>query len=148
MYKNRKRRNAVTIVSLALIAMLAHGCTKDPYRAAIQGSADVSQAVSSAIKITTVYYSNGTINDSAKSTVASYLNLVTDCNMAFRKSVVSIHSSGATGKAAYLPVADVFVFCAASAPPLVNDATIQNYLKAVKTAIDGIALAVQSAKGA
>lgn len=141
------RRKCLAIVAvMALVAGLS-GCPKDPYRAAIQGSSDVSQAVSSAVKITTVYYSNGTINDQVKGTVAGYLGIVTDCNMGFRKSVVSIHSSGAIGKAAYLPVASTFVTCAQSTPPVVKDATIDNYLKAVKTAIDGIALAVESAKG-
>jgi hypothetical protein len=142
-------RNKRVVLSLVLVlSLLSSGCPKDPYRAAIQGSADVSQAVSSAIKITTAYYSNGTINDGQKATVAKYLTIVTDCNMTFRKAVVEAHTAGATGASAYLPVANSFVVCAQSSAPAIGNSTVQNYLKAVETAISGIGLAVQSAKGA
>jgi len=112
-----------------------------------------SQAVSSAIKITTVYYSNGTINDSAKATVCPATSNLGNGLQHGRSAnqLVSIHSSGATRKkAAYLPGWPTFSYrVAASAPPLINDATIQKLSQSgLKTAIDGIALAVQSAKGA
>jgi len=108
----------------------------------------VSQAVSSAIKITTAYYANGTINDSAKATVASYLTIVTDCNMTFRRAAVNVHNSGAAGATAFLPIANSFVSCAQNSAPVIGNIVVQNYLKAVETAINGIGLAVQSAKGA
>lgn len=123
------------------------GCPKDPYRAAIQGSDDVASSVHAVIKVTGTYYSNGTFNDSQKATVARYLTIVTDCNMTFRKSVVSTHNAGLTGVSAFLPIADSFVSCVKTSAPVVADPKVENVLKAVDTAINGISLAVQSAKG-
>src|SRR6266478_2356753 len=143
----RKLSRSTTLLLLLLLLFLS-GCPKDAYRASVQGSADVSQAVSSAIKITTAYYANGTINDGAKATVAKYLTIVTDCNMTFRKAVVDTHNAGQIGAGAFLPIANSFVTCAQGSAPVIGNVAVQNYLKAVETAINGIALAVQSAKGA
>lgn len=132
------------VVSLALFTI---GCPKDPYRAAIAGSDDVAQAVHSAIKITASYYSNGTFNDGQKATAAKYYTIVTDCNMTFRKAVVDTHNAGQTGAAAFLPIADSFVVCVKNSAPVVADQKVSNVLKAVDTAINGISLAVASAKG-
>src|SRR6266403_271712 len=136
------------LLSLALLFPLIlslSGCPKDPYRAAIQGSADVSNAVSAGIKITSAYYSAGTFNDSQKATAAKYFTIVTDCNMAFRKAVVNVHSMGATGASAFLPIADSFVSCVKNSAPVADDPKVRNVLQAVDTAINGISLAVQSA---
>lgn len=135
---------AVTI----LLAVSLSGCPKDPYRVAIQGSSDVSQAVSSAVKITASYYSAGTIDDVKKAQVAGVLNIVTDCNMSFRKSVVATHNAGQTGVAAFLPIADSFVHCAQVSPQVMADPAASNILKAVDTAVNGVAVAVSNAKGA
>lgn len=132
---------------LVAVVLLNSGCPKDPYRAAIAGSSDVSQAVSSAIKITASYYSAGTFNDAQKATAARYFTIVTDCNMTFRKSVTDVHNSGQTGAAAFLPIAEGFVSCVKNSAPVVNDPKVSNVLKAVDTAINGISLAISNAKG-
>lgn len=136
-------------IALVLILSLAlTGCVKDPYRAAIQGSSDVSQAVSSAIKITASYYSTGTFNDQQKAAAAMYFNIVTVCNMTFRKAVVDVHNAGQTGVQAFLPIADSFVNCVRTQTPVANtDPKVANVLKAVDTAISGVEAAVSAAKG-
>src|SRR6266403_2504857 len=139
-----KRR--VMLLLLPLLLLLS-GCPKDPYRAALQGSADVSQAVSSAIKITTSYYTAGTIDDKKKAQVASVLDVVTNCNTVFRKSIVNTHNSGQTIKQSFLPIADSFVHCAQITPQVMNDPSVTNILKAVDTAINGVSLAISNAKG-
>ena len=138
----------IPVLVLFLIVPLLSGCPKDPYRASIQGSSDVSQAVSSAIKITASYYSAGTINDAKKAQVAGVLDVVTNCNMTFRKAVVDVHNAGQTGVAAFLPIADSFVHCAQLSPQVKSDVTMSNILKAVDTAVNGVEVAVASAKGA
>jgi hypothetical protein len=140
------RRRLVALVLLPLLLLLS-GCPKDPYTASLKGSADVSQAVSSAIKIAAQYYSTGKLNDAKKAEVASVLNTITDCNMSFRKAVVNTHNAGLTGVESFLPVANSFVSCAQISPQLANDPSAQSILKAVTTAINGVSLAVASAKG-
>ena len=129
-------------------ALFLMACTSDPYKAAIKGSSDVSQAVSSAIKITAAYYSAGTFSDAQKATAAKYFTIVTDCNLTFRKSVVDIHNAGKTGVQAFLPIADGFVSCVKNSAPVVSDQKVSNVLKAVDTAMNGISLAISNAKGA
>jgi predicted transcriptional regulator len=135
-----------TITVLSLVFMLA-GCVKDPYRAAIQGSADVSQAVSSGIKITASYYSAGQFNDAQKATAAKYFTIVTDCNLSFRKAVVDVHNAGQTGAQAFLPIADSFVACVKASAPVTADPKVISVLNAVDTAIKGVEVAIASAKG-
>jgi hypothetical protein len=142
-----RRLRLQTLILLPLLLLLS-GCPKDPYRAAMQGSSDVSQAVSSAIKITASYYSAGTFNDSQKATAAKYFTVVTDCNMTFRKAATDAHNAGLTLPAAFLPIADGFVNCVRTSAPLSNDVKVTNVLKAVDTAINGISAAIASAKGA
>lgn len=136
------------LLLLLPLILLISGCPKDPYRAAIQGSADVSQAVSSGIKITASYYSTGTFNDSQKATAAKYFTIVTDCNMAFRKAVVDVHNAGQTGVQAFLPIADSFVSCVKNSAPVTADQKVLNVLNATDTAIKGVEVAISSAKGA
>jgi hypothetical protein len=147
MVVQQRRIPAIVLVIAIAVSLSAFGCPKDPYRAAIQGSSDVSQAVSSAVKITASYYTAGTINDAKKAQVAGVLNLVTDCNMTFRKAVTDVHNTGQTGVIAFLPVADSFVHCAQVSPQVMADPTAANILKAVDTAINGVAVAVANAKG-
>jgi len=134
------------VLLLVLTPFLA-GCPKDPYRAAIQGSADVSNAVSSGIKITASYYSAGTFNDTQKAMAAKYFTVVTDCNMTFRKAVTDVHNAGQTGTQAFLPIADSFVNCVRSSAPVASDPKVANVLTATDSAIRGIELAIASAKG-
>lgn len=138
------------LLALGLVvaaAIVLSGCPKDPYRAAIQGSADVSDAVSSGVKITAAYYAAGTFNDAQKTIAAKYFTIVTDCNMTFRKAVVDVHNAGQVGVQAFLPIADSFVMCVQTSAPVAADPPVQNVLKAVDTAIRGISVAVASAKG-
>ena len=140
--------SAVTCSILAVVLIMIAGCKiQDPYRAAIRGSADVSQAVSSGIKITASYYSSGTFNDAQKATAAKYFGVVTECNMTFRKAVTDVHNAGLTGASAFLPIADSFVTCVSVGSPNLADPKVANVLKAIDTAIRGISLAVSNAKG-
>lgn len=134
-------------VPLLLLVLVTSGCPKDPYTASLKGSADVSDAVHTAIKDTAAYYSTGKLNDQKKKDVASVLNTVTDCNMTFRKAVVDAHNAGLTGVESFLPIANGFVSCAQAVPQVVNDPNAENILKAVSTAINGVSLAVATAKG-
>lgn len=135
-------------LGLLVAALLLVGCPiTDPYRAAIQGSSDVSQAVSSAIKITASYYNSGTFNDGQKATAAKYFTIVTECNTSFRNSVVNVHHSGQTGVQAFLPIADSFVSCVKNSAPVSADPKVANVFKAVDTAINGVSLAIASTKG-
>jgi len=129
------------------LLLLLSGCPKDPYRAAIQGSDDVANGVSSGIKITAKYYSVGTFSDSQKVFAATYLTVVTDCNITFRKNVTDVHNSGQVGIAAFLPIADGFVNCVNNSAPLSRDPKVQDALKMVDSAIRSISLAISSAKG-
>jgi len=140
------KRKYLAILIVPTLLLLS-GCPKDAYRAAIQGSADVSQAVSGGIKITSQYYAAGTFNDAQKATAAKYFGVVTECNMTFRKAVTDVHLAGQTGIAAFLPIADSFVTCVSVGSPNLADPKVTNVLKAVDTAIRGISLAVSNAKG-
>jgi len=144
-----RKRQLLSLLVVPLLLLVA-GCPlgSDPYRASIKGSSDVSQAVSSAIKITAQYYAVGTFNDGQKATAAKYLTVVTDCNFAFRKSVTDVHNAGLTGVSAFLPIADGFVNCVASSAPVSSDLKVSNVLKGVDSAIRSISVAVASAKGA
>lgn len=141
------KRRLLSLGLVLTLAFLSAGCPKDPYRASIQGSSDVSQAVSSALKITASYYSAGTINDAKKAQVAGVLDTVTNCNIIFRKAATDTHNAGQVGVAAFLPIADAFVHCAQISPQMKADQTAFNILKAVDTAINGVEVAVASAKG-
>ena len=140
------RKRLLVLLLLPLLLLLS-GCPKDPYTASLKGSADVSDAVHAAIKISVSYYSTGKLNDARKNQIASVLNTVTDCNMTFRKAVVDAHNAGLTGASSFLPIADSFVHCAEMTPQVKADATVFNILKSVDTAINGVSLAVASAKG-
>ncbi len=140
-------RRFTTAALVLAVALVLGGCPKDPYRASIQGSSDVGQAVSSAVKITASYYAAGTINDAKKSQVANVLGTVTDCNMTFRKAAVDAHNAGLTGVESFLPVADSFVRCAQMSPQVMADPAAANILKAVDTAVNGVRVAVADAKG-
>jgi hypothetical protein len=143
----RKILSATLLLSVACFATLGVGCPKDPYRASLQGSDDVSSAVHSAVKISATYYQAGTISDSQKATVANFLVTVTNCNMKFRGAAVTAHNAGQVGVSAFLPIADSFVQCAEADRSVMSDLKIYNILKAVDAGINGVSLAVASAKG-
>lgn len=148
--EHKHRRQLLRLSFLVLFCPLIlslSGCPKDPYTASLKGSADVSNAVHEAIKVTASYYSTGKLNDAKKAQVAGVLNIVTDCNMTFRKAVVDAHNAGLTGVESFLPIANGFVSCAQATPQATNDPNVKDILKAVSTAIDGVSLAIASAKG-
>jgi hypothetical protein len=142
--KSAKRIAILFVVAMAVL--MTAGCPKDPYRASIQGSKEVSDGVAAAITITSSYYTSSAINDSQKAAIGNFLNTVTDCNIKFRASVVAAHNAGQTGISAFLPIADSFVQCAEVNRSVMSDLKVYNILKAVDTAINGVALAVASAK--
>lgn len=132
----------VTVVALALVLM---GCKDSPYTAALKGSDDVAAGVHESIVAVGKLYSQGTVDDAYKVAAGHYLDVVTDCNMGFRKSVVTAHAAGQTGIQAFLPIADSFVVCTQKA--VKPTGTTQNVLHAVDTAINGISVAISNAKG-
>jgi len=145
---------AVIVTMIVLIALAFAGCPKDPYRASIQGSYDVAESVHSATVIATSYYANGLVNDQERDTLANVLKVVTNANMVFRKCAVDAHTLNSKGLA-FVACADVFT-SQVSTLNLASigfkdpkaQAAISKYILAVKAAIDGIGLAIQSAKGA
>jgi hypothetical protein len=141
------RRSRILLALPLLLILSGVGCPKDPYRASLQGSDDVSNGVKSAIKISASYYTSHAINDTQKAAVAGFLTTVTQCNMTFRASVIAEHNAKQVGIAAFLPIADSFVTCAEAQKSIMSDSKIYNILKAVDTAINGVSLAVASAKG-
>jgi len=148
---HKTRRLAILSVVLALALS---GCPKDPYRAAIQGSDDVSQAVSAAIPFLAQYYSAGKLNDAEKAQAAGYLQSVTQANQTFRHAVVAAHTSGVKGNAAYVALAQAFVNSVPTDPRAFNyksaDAQTQfnTVLGAVKAALDAIVVLIQNGKAA
>jgi len=135
-------------LGLFVAVLLLAGCpVTDPYRAAIQGSSDVGQAVSSAIKITASYYNTGVFGDAQKATAAKYFTIVTDCNTSFRKTVVAVHSEGHKGAEAFLPIAESFVTCVKNSAPVSADPKVASVFKAIDTAINSVSLAIASVKG-
>lgn len=146
MFHRHLHRRLASLLLLPLLLLLS-GCPKDPYRASIQGSDDVANGVSTGIKITAKYYSQGTFSDSQKAFAAKYLTVVTDCNISFRKSVTDVHNAGQVGIAAFLPIADGFINCVNNSAPLSTEPKVQDALKIVDSAIRSISLAISNAKG-
>lgn len=140
-------RSRLFAIIIVIASFSITGCPKDPYRASIQGSDDVANGVSTGIKVTAKYYSQGTFSDSQKAFAARYLTVVTDCNITFRKSVTDVHNSGQVGIAAFLPIADGFVNCVNNSAPLATEPKVQDALKIVDSAIRSISLAISNAKG-
>lgn len=149
----RTRKIGILFAVMAMaVASMGFGCPKDPYRASLAGSDDVASAVHAAINITTAYYSTNKLNDAEKAQIATYLNNVTDANMKFRHGVVTAHASGVTGPAAYLALAQDFINAVPTDPTAFRYQSAEaqqefsTVLGAVKTALNGISLAVQQAK--
>lgn len=148
----RKRR--LVIVPLIALCLLAIGCPKSAYRACLAASDDVASSVSAAIHITGTYYTDNLVNEDEKKTVGNYLTIVTEANMAFRRCAVAAHNAGSVGNNPYIDCAQAFEASASVADPASfgfknpkAQAELSVYLKAVQTAINGIGLAIQNAKG-
>lgn len=143
----------ILMVLLLAYASMGAGCPKDPYRAALAGSDDVSQAVASGVKIATKYYSLGKFTDQQKAVAAQILTNVTEGNMKFRHGAVDLHNAGVVGKAQYVGLAQAFI------NSIPEDAAQLHYFSGdsqklyyevmgpLRTAVNGIALAIQNAKG-
>src|ERR1700747_2027513 len=146
---HKTRRLAILSVVLALALT---GCPKNPYDAAIKGSDDVAQAVSAAIPFIAQYYSAGKLTDQEKANAASYLTTVTTSNQTFRKNVNAAHAAGATGSTAYVAIAQAFVNSVPTDPRAFQyksgdaQTKFNEVLGAVKDALDGILLLIQSGK--
>lgn len=135
----------IKFVAVLALALTFIGCPKDPYSAAIKGSDDVAEGVHQSVVAVGKLYSQGTVDDAYKVTAGHYLDVVTDCNMSFRKSAVTAHAAGQVGVQAYLPLADSFVQCTQKA--IKPTGTAQNILHALDTAINGVSAAIANAKG-
>lgn len=144
---------SLKLAGLLLSLVMMTACPKDPYNAALKGSADVADSVHSAIAIESDLYKQSVIDKPEKDIAAGYLRLVTDGNTAFRGCVVTAHAA-ASKPENYLACANVFVEAVGKEDPAAfhfknaqAQAKLQTYLQAVKTAINGISLAIQNAKG-
>jgi len=150
--KTALKINFISFLFLSVACL--SGCPHDPYRASLLGSDDVSASVHAAIGITSSYYGDGLVDDNEKKVVATYLNTVTDANMDFRKCAVGAHTAGSLGQTPFLGCATAFVQQASATDPASfgfknakAQTTLKTYLQAITTAIKGISLAIQSAKG-
>jgi hypothetical protein len=149
---NRRKFAQVSFVVALALWLSAFGCPKDPYRASIKASDDVSQAVSKAIPFIGEYYTAGKLTDEEKANAAGYLTLVTTGNQTFRKNVNAAHAAGATGPAAYVAIAQAFVNSVPTDPLAFRYKSVdaQNKFKevlgAVKSILDGIVLVIQNSK--
>ena len=152
----RKRKVAIGLTLVLFLAM-AQACTKDPYTAAMQASLDVSNGVNDGITVVTQLEQDKLITQQETAAIAKYLGNLTVLNGKFRTSVKAVHSANpASTKAAYIPLAEAFVTSAndptfLSAVHVVNPAAqakVQAFLTAINTALNGIQLAINAAKGA
>jgi hypothetical protein len=155
-----RRQRMVAVALLLLLAplvLLTSGCPKDPYTAAMAASLDISNGVNDGLTVITQLQQDKLITQAEMAKVATYLGNLTTLNGKFRTTVKSIHSANASSiKAAYIPAAEAFVTAASDPATLaalhvVNpaaEAKIQAVLTAINTALNGIQLAINSAKGA
>lgn len=152
-----RRRRAVSTIVLALgLAVFLAGCPKDPYTASMAASLDVSNGVSDGIQVLGTLKTDNLMTADEVASYAGYLGSLTTLNGTFRASVKQIHASGQTGKAAYISAASTFI-TNANNPQLLAalhvsnpqaQAKVQTFMTAIKTALDGIQTAINSAKGA
>lgn len=155
-----RRQRMVAVALLLLLAplvLLTSGCPKDPYTAAMAASLDISNGVNDGLTVITQLQQDKLLTQTEVSSIANYLSILTTLNGQFRTTVKSIHSANASStKAAYIPAAQAFVTAASnpqvlSAIHVVNpiaQAKVQAFMTAINTALNGIQLAINSAKGA
>lgn len=145
------KRQKIILGVVLVFALALSGCPK-PYDAAIKGSDDVAQAVSQAIPFIAQYYSAGKLTDAEKAQTAEYLTAATNGNMTFRHAVIDLHKKGVTGAAEYVALAQAFVISIPTDPRTFQYKSkeaqdqFRNVLGAVKAALDGIILVIQSGK--
>ena len=153
----KRTRQLAPLLFLLLLVPLLSGCPKDPYTAAMAASLDISNGVNDGLTVITQLEQDKLITQIETAKLATYLGNVTTLNGTFRTAVRSIHSANASStKAAYIPAAQAFVTAASDPQTLaalhvVNptaDAKVQAVLTAINTALNGIQLAINSAKGA
>lgn len=157
---NRNRRNnrpAYLICALLLaVAVFSSGCPKDPYAASMQASLNVSNGVGDGLTVLAELQKDALVSAPEVVSIAGYLGNLTTLNTSFRNSARQIHASGQTGKAAYLAAAQTLVTNANSAEVLAAvrvsnpaaQAKVQTFLLTIKSALDGIQLEINKAKGA
>lgn len=137
---------------LVVLALVVSGCPKDPYRASLSGSAKVADAIHEATTAAKDYYGQGKLTDGEKKAIGEYLDAVNTANEKFKKSVDATHAAGTVGAQAYLDAAQAFVDAVPTDPLAFHyksadsQAKFNTVLGAVKTALNGISLAIQSAK--
>ena len=152
--RNRKRAMGLAVV---FVAMCLAACSQDPYTAAMKASLDVSNGVNDGITVITQLEQDKLITQQETASIAKYLGNLTVLNGKFRTEVKAVHTANpASTKAAYIPLAEAFVAGAndpafLSAVHVVNPAAqakVQAFLTAISTALNGIQLAINAAKGA
>jgi outer membrane murein-binding lipoprotein Lpp len=145
----------ITIAAVLLAALFLSGCPKDPYTASMAASLDVSNGVSDGISAIGQLKKDNLITQAEVASYVGYLGDIGTLNGTFRTSVKQIHASGATGKAAYISAASTFVTNANNSQLLAAlhvdspaaQAKVQTFMAAIKTALDGIQTAINTAKG-
>ena len=153
----RKVRVLGAISVLMLVAVSLAGCSKDPYTAAMQASLNISNGVNDGITAITQLVQDKLITPQETAAIAGYLGNLTVLNGKFRTSCKSVHAANpASPKAAYIPLAEAFV-TAANDPTFLNavhvvnptaQEKVQAVLTGINTALNGIQLAINAAKGA
>jgi hypothetical protein len=147
------------ILFVLLLALVVVGCKDDAYTAAAKSTKGISDSVRTGIDtVQTLYASTSDIHiDRAERDAALHvLDNLTDLNSQFRGQIRTLHSNPATTKAQYLQVASGFV---ASSQALLQSgalhvkspsaqAKLDTIFTAIQTGLNGLAVAIQSAKGA
>jgi hypothetical protein len=154
------RRSIIPVMFILLMAgvvVALSGCPKDPYTASMAASLDVSNGVNDGITVIGQLETDSLITRAEGAKIAGYLGNLTVLNGKFRTTVRSIHTANPVAtKAAYIPAAQAFV-SAANDPTLlaalhvvnpVAEQRVQAFLTAINTALNGIQLAINQAKGA
>lgn len=152
------RHKLAAVIILVLLPLLVAGCKDDAYTAAAKSTKAISDSTKTGIDtVETLYTSQSDIriDRGERDAVLGVLNNVTDLNIQFRTQVKTLHANPATSKAQYLQVASGFV---SSAQALLNSgalhvknpsaqAKLTSVFQAIQTALNGISIAIQNAKG-
>ena len=139
------------LVSLCVLAFFVAGC-KDAYHEGLSASAKIADTVHEAVQVETDYYNQGLLTDAEKARDVDFLINVTNANQKFKDNITLLHKSGVTGIDAYVQAAQALVNAVPTDPLAFQyksadaQAKFKKVLSAVKTALAGVELAIQSAK--
>lgn len=159
MRPDRRFRQLGLVAILISVAITAQGCQDDTYTACAKATKDISDTVKTGIDVVQTLYTSTSdihIDKAERDGALGVLSNLTDLNIEFRSQVKTLHANPTAIKADYLRMASSFVSSAqgllASGALHVKNEKAQTRLNTVfetiKTALNGVTLAIQNAKGA